>query len=126
MGWLVLVLASGYAFAQSDAERQAREELERELKSMMGNVPTKLRLDFVGLDEPGYTLEEASFEVDGKTLKAPPTKQLDADGAHLVFHGDVAPGTHKVTVQLLYSSQASFMLSDEGGYKWKVGGSSTL
>ena len=44
------------------------ESFERQLKSLVGTPPTKIRIDYVGLDEPNYVLLEASFELDGVRL----------------------------------------------------------
>lgn len=120
---LVLIFAlAASALAEDPKAKAAREELERQLHQMVGKQPTKVRVDFVGLDDPNYKIEEASFDLDGRSLSSPSLAQLSEDGTHLVWNGDVTPGKHTVKVMLVFSNGASVVLSDEGGYKWKVGG----
>lgn len=118
---LIVALAASAA-AEDPKARAAREELERQLSQMVGKQPTRVRIDFVGLDDPNYRIEEASFDLDGRTVSGPSLSQLSEDGTHLVWNGDVTPGKHTVKVLLVFSNGASIVLSDEGGYKWKVGG----
>jgi len=110
------------AHAEDEAQRRAREELERQLQQMVGKQPTKVRIDFESLDEPMYKLEDASFELDGRTLSRPALDQLAGEGVHLVWNGDVTPGKHVVAVRVVYTNQASQVVSEEGGYSWKVSG----
>ena len=119
---MLLLLLATTALAEDPAAKAAREELEKQLHQMVGKQPTKVRVDFIGLDDPNYKIEEATFELDGKALSTPPLAQLADDGAHLVWNGDVTPGKHIVKVLLVFSNGASVVLSDEGGYKWKIGG----
>ncbi len=114
------------ALAEDAAQRRAREELERELKQMVGTPPTRVRVEFVSPDEPNYKLEEATFEVDGKAVPAQPLTTLASEGTHTVFSGDVTPGKHKVSAKLVFANGTSAVLSDEGGYKWKVGGDASF
>lgn len=93
---------------------------------MVGTPPTRVRVEFVSPDEPNYVLEEATFEVDGKAVKGLPLATLSSEGTHTVFAGEVTPGKHKVSAKLLFASRASAVVSDEGGYKWKVGGDATF
>jgi hypothetical protein len=117
---LVLALApASAAFAETDQERQAREDLERQLKSMVGTPPTKIRVDFVGLDQPNYELLEATFELDGTRLPVSDLKKLSSDGEHLIFHGDVRPGEHRLESKFHFHNTTSQVVSEEGGYKWK-------
>lgn len=114
------------AFAEDAAQKRAREELERELKQMVGTPPTRVRVDFVSPDEPNYKLEEATFEVDGKAVAPQSLSTLASEGTHTVFSGDVSPGKHKVSAKLVFANGTSAVLSDEGGYKWKVGGDASF
>ena len=118
---VVALVPTAAAFAETDQERQAREDLERQLKSMVGTPPTKIRIDFVGLDQPNYELLEASFELDGTRLPVGDLKTLSSEGDHLIFHGDVKPGDHRLETQLHYQNTTSQVVSEEGGYKWKPG-----
>lgn len=110
------------ALAEDAKARAAREELERQLNQMVGKAPTRVRIDYASLDEPNYQLEEASFELDGRGLGTPSLGQLQREGDHLIWSGDVAPGKHTVKVLLVYANATSIVVSDEGGYKWRVGG----
>jgi chemotaxis protein histidine kinase CheA len=123
---LLLLFISATAAAEDAKAKAAREELERQLNQMVGKQPTKVRIDFIGLEDPNYRIEEASFELDGRSLRSPPLSQLSDEGTHLVWNGDVSPGKHTVKVLLVFSNGASVVLSDEGGYKWKVGGDVTF
>jgi hypothetical protein len=118
---LLALLPVAVSFAESEKQRQAREDLERQLKSMVGTPPTKVRIDFVGLDQPNYELLEATFELDGHSLPVSDLKSLSADGDHLIFHGDVTPGEHRLETRLHFENKASPVVSQEGGFKWKPG-----
>lgn len=123
---LLVCLSAASAIAEDAKAKAAREELERQLHQMVGKQPTKVRIDFIGLEDPNYQIEEASFDLDGRSLRTPPLGQLSDDGAHLIWNGDVTPGKHTVKVLLVFSNGASVVLSDEGGYKWKIGGDVTF
>ncbi len=107
--------------AESNQERQAREELERQLKAMVGTPPTKIRVEFVGLDQPNYDLVEATFNLDGRSLPVSNLKKLNSEGAHLIFHGDVQPGEHRLDAKFEFRNTASPVVAAEGGFKWKPG-----
>jgi hypothetical protein len=116
------VVVALVARAEDEAQRRAREELERELGAMVEKAPTRVTVDMVGLDEPNYTLEEAAFELDGKALRSPLPQSLAEEGLHRVSSGDVPAGRHVLRARLVIVSRASVVLSDEGGYRWKVSG----
>ena len=119
--FLLVLVPMAVAFAETDDERRAREDLERQLKSMVGTPPTKIKVEFVGLDQPNYELLEATFELDGKPLPAGDLKKLNSEGDHLIFHGDVQPGEHRLESKLHYQNTTSLVVSEEGGYKWRPG-----
>ena len=123
---LLAVLPLGLAFGESEAERSAREDLERQLKSMVGTPPTKVRIELVGIDQPNYELLEASFVLDGRSLPVPNLKGLEAEGTHLIFHGDVNPGEHRLESKLEFRNKTSQVVSAEGGFKWKPGSEVTF
>lgn len=114
------------AHAEDEAQRRAREELERQLNQMVGKQPAKVRIDFEALDEPNYKLEDVSFEIDGRTLPRPALEKLATEGTHAIWNGDVTPGKHIVGARIVYSNQASVVVSDEGGYTWKVSGTTAF
>lgn len=118
----LLMTLAAVSLAEDAKAKAAREELEKQLTQMVGKQPTKVRVDFIGLDDPNYRIEEATFDLDGRSLRTPLLSELSEDGTHLVWNGDVTPGKHTVKVLLVFSNQASAVLSDEGGYKWKIGG----
>ncbi|MEW5741445.1 MAG: hypothetical protein AB1938_21165, partial [Myxococcota bacterium] len=117
-----VLLLSVAAHAEDEAQRKAREELEKQLSQMVGKQPTKVRVDFESLDEPMYKLDDASFELDGRTLSRPALDELSKEGVHLVWNGDVSPGKHLVAARLVYRNEASPVVSEEGGHVWKVSG----
>lgn len=123
---LVAVLAGMVAHAESERERQAREDLERQLRLMVGTPPTKVKVEFVGLDQPNYELLEANFKLDGNSLRVADLKALNGDGDHLIFHGDVAPGEHSLESKFEFVNKSTAMMSIEAGYKWKVGSEVTF
>jgi hypothetical protein len=123
LGLAVGLFVAAVALAEDAKARAAREELERQLGLLVVKAPTRVRVELAGLDEPNYVLEEATFELDGRALGAPSLKDLNREGTHLVWVGDVPPGKHTVGARLVYANAASVVLSDEGGYKWKIGGS---
>ena len=118
----LLMTVAAVSLAEDAKAKAAREELEKQLTQMVGKQPTKVRVDFIGLEDPNYRIEEATFELDGRGLRTPLLTELSEEGTHLVWNADVTPGKHTVKVLLVFSNQASVVLSDEGGYKWKVGG----
>lgn len=121
-----LLCLGATASAEDEAQRRAREELERQLNQMVGKQPAKVRIDFEALDEPNYKLEDVSFELDGRTLPRPALETLATEGTHAIWNGDVTPGKHIVGARVVYSSQASVVVSDEGGYTWKVSGTTAF
>ena len=123
---LLLILAATVV-AQEDAKAKvAREELERQMHSMVEKPPAKIRIDFIGLDDPNYRIEEVTFELDDRGLSAPSLTELSEEGPHLIWNGDVTPGKHTVKVLLVFANRANVVMSDEGGYKWKIGGDTTF
>lgn len=120
---LVPLLFSLWARAETEQEKQAREDLERQLKSLVGTPPTKIKVNFEALDEGNFKLLEAAFELDGHTLAVGNLAELAKDGTHMIFFGDVAPGPHKIESHVTYQDASSFMMSNEAGFKWKVGSS---
>jgi MYXO-CTERM domain-containing protein len=119
---LCAAVAASVSQAEDESERRAREEVERQLRQLIGAPPTRVKIEFAALDEPNYELEEAVFELDGKSLAVPSTRQLAPEGTHLVWSGEVTPGRHTVRAQVVYANSASIVVSEEGAHKWKVGG----
>ncbi len=119
---VLLVVGASGALAEDAKAKAAREELEKQLSQMVGTQPTKVRIDYVALDDPNYRLEEATFQLDGRSLGTPSLGQLSEEGTHLVWNGDVTPGKHTVRARIVFSNGASVVLSDEGGNKWTVAG----
>ena len=114
------LLFSVAAHAEDERQRQAREELERQLKMMVGTPPTKIRVTFVGLDEPNIKVVEASFELDGSSLPSPPLSKLGDEGELPIFVGDIEPGEHVLVSKLVLENTASPVLVAEGGMKWPL------
>lgn len=118
---LLALLPAALAFAETDQERQAREDFDKQLKAMVGTPPMKIRIEFVGLDQPNYELTEASFKLDGRNLPITNLKKLNSEGDHLIFHGDVQPGEHRLESKFEFLNKTSQVVSSEGGFKWKPG-----
>ena len=116
------VLTAAVSRAEDERARRVREELEGQLHQMVGSPQTRVRVDFAALEEPNFTLEAASFALDGKPLFVPPVSQLSKDGTHLVWSGDVKPGKHTVRALVVYANATSVVVSEEGGHRWKVSG----
>jgi hypothetical protein len=119
---VLCVLLGLAARAEDEASRRAREELEKQLTQLVGERLTRVRLDFEALDEPSYALKEAAFQLDGQPLPAPGLGTLGLEGSHRVWEGDVRPGPHNVRARVTYQNQTSIVLSDEGGYAWRLSG----
>ncbi len=116
---LLLAISAG---AETPTERKAREDLERELGQMVEKPPTRVKVIFLGLEDPNYRIEDPAIELDGTSLKLPSAATLADEGEHLIFAGDVEPGHHVVHVSVLIANSASVVISDEGGFKWKLTG----
>jgi hypothetical protein len=109
----VLSLASA-AFAQG-----AQDELERQLKEMVGKPPTKLHVEYEGLDQPNYKLVEISFTLDGQALPTPSVDKLN-EGKTTIWNGDIKPGSHRLETSAVLTDVSGVLFSYEAGYKWKV------
>ncbi|MFZ5470755.1 MAG: hypothetical protein ACOZIN_15090 [Myxococcota bacterium] len=115
------LLGAGLATGDDRAQR-ARDELERQLRQMMGDIPPpKVDIFFEGLDDPQFRLVEAEFTLDGAPLAAPSPDQLDAEGLHKLFSGELKPGEHTLVSQVVFTDKSSVVFSYTPGYKWKVG-----
>jgi hypothetical protein len=119
---IVLLIGSG-ARGEDERQRRARQELEAQLDALVGQQPTRVRVDFVGLDEPNYKLEDVAFYLDDEPVTLSANKDLNSAGTHHIWTGDVPPGRHTLKSKLTVANAASVVVSEEGGYKWKVGGS---
>lgn len=102
------------------AQSAARDELEQQLKDLVGKPPTKLLVEYEGLDQPNYKLVEIVFDLDGSSLPVPALEQLDAEGKHLIFHGDIKPGKHTLEATVVLTDISGALFSYEAGFKWKV------
>jgi hypothetical protein len=109
----VLGLAST-AFAQG-----AQDELERQLKEMVGKPPTRLHVEYEGLDQPNYKLVDISFTLDGQALPTPSVDKLN-EGKTTIWNGDIKPGSHRLETSAVLTDVSGVLFSYEAGYKWKV------
>jgi hypothetical protein len=122
---LTVLVLSSTTFAEDEAQRRAREELEKQLTQMVGTAPSRIRVEFQPLDDPNFQVEELELSVDGKALKAPTSAAISSwtqEGPMPVGVLDVTPGRHKVSAKVTYHNTASAMVSDEGDHRWKVVG----
>jgi len=115
-----LAITAALGLALQASAQSAQDELERQLREMVGKPPTKLLLEYEGLDQPNYKLVEISFELDGSSLPVPSLEKLNGEGKHLIFHGDVKPGKHTLDTTVVLTDVAGALFSYEAGYKWKV------
>jgi hypothetical protein len=118
---VVVCLVAASALAQTDKTKAAREEIDRQLREMMGKPPTKVKITFVGLDEPGYKIEDVVLTLDGQQLATPSMALLSREGENLIFQGDYKPGDHRVEAKVTIVDASDSMVSYQAGYKWKVG-----
>lgn len=119
------VLLAGVSFAEDDAQRRAREELERQLNQMVEKAPSRVRVEFLPVDDPNFQVEELEISLDGKPLKMPTAAAISGwvqDGAMPIGTLDVSPGRHKVGAKVTIHNTASPMVSDEGDFRWKIAG----
>jgi hypothetical protein len=122
---LVVLALPSTAFAEDDAQRRAREELEKQLAQMVGTAPSRVRIEFKAIDDPNFRVEAFELSVDGKVIKSPTPAAISAwieEGAMPIGVVDVAPGRRKVNVRVEYHNTASVMVSEEGDFRWKVAG----
>ncbi|MBK7859492.1 MAG: hypothetical protein IPJ65_12885 [Archangiaceae bacterium] len=113
-------IAAAVGLAFSALAQTAQDELERQLKEMVGKPPTKLKVEFEGLDQPNYKLVELSFDLDGSALPVSNLEQLNGEGKHLIFHGDIKPGRHTLESTAVLTDVSGALFSYEAGFKWKV------
>ncbi len=122
---LVVLALPSTAFAEDDAQRRAREELEKQLAQMVGTAPSRVRIEFQPIDDPNFRVEAFELSVDGKTIRSPTPAAISAwiqEGAMPLGVVDVTPGRHKVNARVAYHNTASVMVSEEGDFRWKVAG----
>jgi hypothetical protein len=129
--WLagVVVLAGLAAFAEDAAQRRAREELERQLSQLVEEAPSRVRVEFLPVDDPNCVVEGLEIVVDGKPLKVPTAAAVAGwvqEGPMPVGVLDVKPGRHQVAAKVTVHNTASPMMSDEGDSRWKVAGDVTF
>lgn len=122
---VVVALLAGVSFAEDEAQRRAREELEKQLNQMVEKAPSRVRVEFLPVDDPNFQVEELEISLDGKPLKMPTAAAISGwvqDGAMPIGTLDVTPGRHKVVAKVTIHNTASPMVSDEGDFRWKVAG----
>lgn len=118
-------LLAGVAFAEDEAQRRAREELEKQLNQMVEKAPSRVRVEFLPVDDPNFQVEELEISLDGKALKMPTAAAISGwvqDGAMPIGTLDVSPGRHKVVAKVTIHNTASPLVSDEGDFRWKIAG----
>ncbi len=122
---IMCALLAGVSFAEDDAQRRAREELEKQLNQMVEKAPSRVRVEFLPVDDPNFQVEELEISLDGKVLKVPTAAAISGwvqDGAMPITTLDVSPGRHKVVAKVTIHNTASPMVSDEGDFRWRVAG----
>ena len=115
---LVLLLALAPA---AHAQRSARDEVDAQLRELMGKRPTRVKVTFEGFTAPGYALEGLELTLDGAPLPTPPLSKLTDFGTHVVYEGDARVGDHRLDARVILVDKAGVMMSSEPGYTWKVG-----
>jgi hypothetical protein len=114
-----LLAAAVLGLASTAVAQSAQDELERQLKDMVGKPPTKLHVEYEGLDQPNYKLVEISFTLDGQALPSPSSEKLN-EGKTTIWHGDLKPGRHKLETSAVFTDVSGVLFSYEAGYKWTV------
>ena len=94
-----------------DPDARAREELERALHEMVKLPPATVELVFDGIDSTRYKLLEGSFTLDDRPLPLP-------GGTHVLFSGEIQPGTHTLSTTLVYEAPSP----THGSIRYKVPG----
>src|SRR5688572_8764947 len=108
-----LAIIAALALGLPARAQNAQDELERQLKDLVGKPPTKLLVEYEGLDQPNYKLAEITFELDGSSLPTPSLETLNGEGKHLIFHGDVKPGKHTLETTVVLTDVAGVLFSYE-------------
>jgi hypothetical protein len=127
MRWLlaVMMVVATTARAEDEAQRRAREELERQLNQMVEKAPSRVRVEFQPLEDPNLQVEELTILLDNKPLKAPTTAQIQGwmqDGPMPIAVLDVSPERHLVTARITVHNGASPLVVDDGDVRWRVSG----
>jgi hypothetical protein len=108
------------------AAQSAQDELEKQLKDMVAKPPSKLLVEYEGLDQPAYKLLDLSFVLDGQSLPVPAAIEKLNEGKTTIWHGDIKPGRHRLEYVAQFSDVSGVLFSYEAGYKFKVGSASTF
>jgi outer membrane protein OmpA-like peptidoglycan-associated protein len=121
----LILLWSGYfasfaLAADNSAARTAREELERELASLVSTAAPRAEIVYLAPERLGYSLLEAGFTLDGVELPTPALAELNQSGPHLLFSGEVKPGPHQLVSRLVFVESSSTVFTYMAGYRWKL------
>ncbi|MDX2010584.1 MAG: hypothetical protein SFW67_10355 [Myxococcaceae bacterium] len=127
MRWLLAVtmVVGTTVRAEDEAQRRAREELERQLNQMVEKAPSRVRVEFQPLEDPNLQVEELTILLDNKPLKVPTAAQVQGwvqDGPMPVAVLDVSPERHLVTARITVHNGASPLVVDDGDVRWRVSG----
>lgn len=127
MRWFLAVTMTLAAtvWAEDEAQRRAREELERQLNQMVEKAPSRVRVEFQPLEDPNLQVEELTILLDNKPLKVPTAAQIQGwvqDGPMPVAVLDVSPERHLVTARITVHNGASPLVVDDGDVRWRVSG----
>ncbi len=117
---LCVALWASSADAEDERTRRAREEIERQLSSMVTAAPPAMRVQLEAPGNPNHALTGAELALDGAVLRLLPAQALQGPGPFTVFDGVVPPGAHTVVLRVQVVDNASVMMSESAGYKWKM------
>lgn len=117
---IAIFVAFTASAAESEAQKRARLELERELSSMVKIPPPFAHVQYFGFDEGAFEVTEVEFLLDGKALPKPMPAALKDFGANTIFKGEVSHGTHELIAQVSYTDGSSMMFSENAGYTWAL------
>ncbi len=73
-----------------------------------------------------FRLEEVQYSLDGTPFYAKTAEDIDKRSEFEVFNGSIVPGSHQLSVYLVYRGNGFGVFSYFNGYKFKVKSSYTL
>lgn len=109
------------AWAATDerATSKAAQEVNSELEAMLAGPSPSAEL-YLSASVPAFRLVQARIALDGEELPTRNAEAFDAPGRRRIFMGELKPGLHTVTVQLVYEPLHLPVFSYADQMRWKV------
>jgi hypothetical protein len=102
----------------------AKERVDVLRDAVLSGQVTKTKVIILHRNEMGsaFVLEKATYILDGETLfnKEDPSGGLDTLKEFEIFNGGLSPGSHEITVALVFTGSSYGVFTYLKGYKFKV------